>query len=171
MSNPDRGNFNSIYAAVPAGFVVVMTVVLIFKFNDISFPTYLLWIGIPVLCFILASLINFISQHVICDKIDAQKALLGGLPAVGTALVGLGLASISYCRIPVVSVFAPFYVNDTEENADGTDAAKKCCAPKLMLEKIEQENPGLKGISYAFYLFFSILFGVVVGNSMATVCI
>lgn len=256
MSNPERGEFNSVYAGLVGGIFVAMIVGLLFTLNP-SNLMYILWIGMPILFYILCISINFITQNIVCNNINAEKALLGGLPAVGAAIIGLGLSWVSYCRIPVASVFAPLFVggdsseNSTPKNATPGNATpgnapgnaqepgtpepgnvsslrnepplppviqpkkrvinsmnsksikssksnsiepplppviqprkqltvggannngsdnNKCCQPMFILEKIEQESPGLKGISYAFYLFFSMIFGTVIGNSMATVC-
>ena len=44
-----------------------------------------------------------------------------------------------------------------------------CCSPTFSLDGVEAQFPTIKGISYAFYLFFAICFGGVVGSSMPTV--
>jgi hypothetical protein len=44
-----------------------------------------------------------------------------------------------------------------------------CCSPTLSLDGIETQFPTVKGISYAFYIFFAICFGGVFGSSIPTV--
>lgn len=44
-----------------------------------------------------------------------------------------------------------------------------CCNPTFSLEGVETQFPTVKGISYAFYIFFAICFGGVIGSSMPTV--
>jgi hypothetical protein len=44
-----------------------------------------------------------------------------------------------------------------------------CCSPTFSLDGVEAQFPTIKGMSYAFYLFFAICFGGVVGSSMPTV--
>jgi hypothetical protein len=44
-----------------------------------------------------------------------------------------------------------------------------CCSPTFSLDGVEAQFPTIKGISYAFYLFFAICFGGVFGSSMPTV--
>jgi hypothetical protein len=44
-----------------------------------------------------------------------------------------------------------------------------CCNPTFSLDGVETQFPTIKGISYAFYLFFAICFGGVFGSSMPTV--
>ena len=48
-------------------------------------------------------------------------------------------------------------------------AGGSCCSPTFSLDGVEAQFPTVKGISYAFYLFFAICFGGVVGSSMPTV--
>jgi hypothetical protein len=65
--------------------------------------------------------------------------------------------------------------NSSENTKKGAENTQKggvrrqkggdCCSPTYSLEGIEAQFPTIKGISYAFYLFFSICFGGVVGLS------
>ena len=48
--------------------------------------------------------------------------------------------------------------------------SKECCIPKLSLEYIENKYPLVEGMSYGFYLMFSVLFGVVIGTGLSTIC-
>jgi hypothetical protein len=48
-------------------------------------------------------------------------------------------------------------------------AGGSCCSPTFSLDGVEAQFPTIKGISYAFYLFFAICFGGVFGSSMPTV--
>jgi hypothetical protein len=48
-------------------------------------------------------------------------------------------------------------------------AGGSCCSPTFSLDGVEAQFPTVKGISYAFYLFFAICFGGVVGSSLPTV--
>ena len=48
-------------------------------------------------------------------------------------------------------------------------AGGACCSPTFSLDGVEAQFPTIKGISYAFYIFFAICFGGVFGSSMPTV--
>jgi hypothetical protein len=110
----------------------------------------------------------------------AGSAALGGLTAAGIVYGGLGTSTISYCRIPIASVFAPIFVDgavDVVQNNSNmivpnskNSNSKACCSPKLSLKALEAKYPVLEGISYGFYVMFATLFGVVVSNSIALTC-
>lgn len=44
-----------------------------------------------------------------------------------------------------------------------------CCNPTYSLEGVESQYPIVKGLSYAFYLFFAICFGGIFGSSIPNV--
>jgi hypothetical protein len=106
--------------------------------------------------------------------------MLGSLPSLGTILAGLGIASISYCRIPVASVFAPMIIGqqvDITKNKSNTNInslknsnSKECCTPKLTLESVESKFPIISGFSYGFYVLFASLFGMIIGSGFSAIC-
>jgi hypothetical protein len=63
-------------------------------------------------------------------------------------------------------VMAPFFTPDTPTTGNNST----CCAPSPTLESIEATVPMVSGLSYGFYLFFSMLFGIVIGSGTAVVC-
>ena len=75
-----------------------------------------------------------------------------------------------------MSIIAPYYqTNFTDTNAitknkNSTLNISKCCSPTLLLETIETQNPEIRGAANSFYIFFGMLFGTVIGNSIATNC-
>lgn len=181
----DLDNVSSMSLAISVAIFILLITFALFQSRDLisSFVSFrlILWIGLPVITFLFVSIVNLISQFISCGSIQAGKAFLGGLPSVGTLLAGLGIASWSYARLPVASVFAPFYAGDTldivTQKTKNTNASlnrnhsgKRCCTPQITLEQIESQYPILQGYSYGFYVLFSILFGFVFGNSIATVC-
>ena len=109
MPNPDT-SISSIYAGIGCGIVIIMRYMCIFIFNtsSISTTTHTLII-IPIVAFIFSAITNFISQALKCNDIDSTKALLGSLPAIGTTLIGMLIAYFDKCRIPIVSIIAPYY--------------------------------------------------------------
>lgn len=167
--------------AFPAGVFLFMITLLLFQsFSKQPFFTILLWVGIPFLSFIMSVLVLMGAQTSVCDKIDAGKAFLGSIPTVVAVLIGLGISYISYCRIPVASVFAPMFVDrgidvvrsGSSQNVNAVRNTKNsaCCSPILTLEAIEDKFPMVTGLSYGFYIFFSSLFGLVIGAGTATAC-
>lgn len=183
MSNPDIKvpTTDSLTVAFPVAILFFLITLTIFQFKESLQPfKYILWISFPIITVIIVAATNAITQYVTCKTVNMGKALLGSLPSVGTVLLGLGISSISYCRIPVASVFAPLMIgqtidvtkdkNTTNINSLKNTNSKECCIPKLSLESIENKYPLIEGISYGFYMIFSILFGVVIGTGMSTIC-
>lgn len=183
MSNPDIKvpTTDSLTVALPVAILFFLITLTFFQFKESIQPfKYILWISFPIITVIIVAATNAITQYVTCKAINMGKALLGSLPSVGTVLLGLGISSISYCRIPVASVFAPLMIgqtidvtkdkNTTNINSLKNGNPKECCIPKLSLESIENKYPLIEGISYGFYMLFSILFGVVIGTGMSTIC-
>ncbi len=183
MSNPDIKvpTTDSLTVAFPVAILFFLITLTIFQFRESLQPfKYILWISFPIITVIIVAATNAITQYVTCKAVNMGKALLGALPSVGTVLLGLGISSISYCRIPVASVFAPLMIGQTIDvtkdkntvniNSLKNSNPKECCIPKLSLESIESKYPLVEGISYGFYILFSILFGVVIGTGMSTIC-
>lgn len=174
--------------AFPAGVFLFMITLLLFQsFSKHSFFTILLWAGIPIIAYIMSVLVLMGAQTSVCDKIDGGKAMLGSIPTVIAVLIGLGVSYISFCRIPIASVFAPMFVDQSVDvvrsvknntglqNLNSVRNSKNagkntCCSPIVTLEAIEDKFPMVTGLSYGFYVFFASMFGLIVGASTATVC-
>jgi hypothetical protein len=183
MSNPDIKvpSVDSLSIAFPISILFVLIIVFLFQLKDsISYFKLIIWIGFPIFTFLVVSVVNIISQYVTCRTINTGKAFLGALPSLGSILIGLGIASISYCRIPITTVFAPLIIGQSIDvtknkstvniNSLKNNNSKECCIPKLTLESIENKYPLITGLSYGFYVMFSILFGVVIGSGLSTIC-
>ena len=185
MSNPDTNsagpNVDSLMTGFPVAVLFFLITVVLFQFRDVFYSLeFVLWTAIPTLAFIITTAVNITSQYINCKKINVGKAMLGALPSFAATLIGLGISSISYCRIPVTSVFAPLLIGKTVDvtknkstttiNSLKNSNSKECCVPKLTLESIENQYPLIAGISYGFYIMFSILFGTVIGNSLSSIC-
>jgi len=183
MSNPDNTSisFDSLAVSTPLGIFFFLVTILLFMFRSSIGPFKLvLWIGLPLTVYIICSCVNLLTQYMNCRKIDAGKAFLGGLPSLGTVLLGLGLASISYCRIPIASVFAPLMIGKsvdvTKKNSTTTinslknSTSKECCTQKITLESIEAQYSIIAGAGYGFYVMFAVLFGLTIGNGIAAIC-
>lgn len=178
MSNPD-----SLTVAVPVSIFFLLITLALFQFRDsIPFFKRLLWIIFPVITLFIVSGVNMITQYVSCKKINANRAFLGTVPSLISIIIGLGIATIPYCRIPVATVIAPLIIGDTVDitmnklnsnvniNSLKNSNSKECCTPKLSLEKIESKYPLVLGLSYGFYVVFSVLFGVTIGNGISDIC-
>lgn len=171
MPNPDA-NYNSVYAGLVGGLVMGFICVAIFMNfnNDYDSAKWSLFIALPLSAAIISVIINFSSQKIVCDKIDAGKAFTGVYPPIIAILIGLLIPYFNRCRIPIASLFGPFYeTKNSNSKSNKTDLAS-CCPAPILLELIEKQKPYVKAASYSFYVFISMIFGVVIGNSMSTTC-
>jgi hypothetical protein len=183
MANPDTRSSvtDSLTTALPVSIFFVLITLLLFQFRD-SIPSFtlVLWLLFPGITFVITFMVNIITQYVNCNKIDAGKAALGALPSLGTVFVGLGISSITYCRIPIASVFTPLLVGKTVDITKNSSAvninslknsnSKECCVPKITLESVEDKYPLIAGLSYGFYVMFASLFGMVIGSGFSSIC-
>ena len=188
MSNPDIKNtsviapsVNSLYVAFPISIIFVLIIITLFYLKD-SIPQFnlVLWLAIPLAATVITGAANIIIQYTTCNTTDIGKALLGTMPTIAAIIIGLGISTISYCRIPIVSVFAPLFMKKTVDittnktnasvNSIRNSTSKECCSPKLNLLTIEQRYPILQGLSVGFYIMFSILFGMVIGTGTSRIC-
>lgn len=188
MSNPDNSklNIDSFVISTPVAIFFLSITIILFIFQGSIKQFHLfLWVGLPLFTYIVCSCVNMIVQYMSCKKVDAGRAFLGGLPSFGTVLLALGIASISYCRIPIASVFAPLIIGKdvdvTKKNSSANASAvninslknsnlKECCTPKMTLDTVETRYPIVAGIAYGFYVMFGTLFGLTLGNGIASIC-
>jgi len=188
MSNPDikTPTFDSLTTALPVAIFLFLITITLFQFkSSILYFNYILWIGFPIITVIIVGITNIINQYIACKTVNVGKALLGALPSMGTVLVGLLVSYTSYCRIPIASVFTPLLIGEYTDIVKGggggggggyknslkNSNSKECCTQNMMsLESVESRYPLIEGISYGFYMFFSILFGVVMGTGLSTIC-
>lgn len=183
MSNPDIKvpTIDSLSVAFPIAILFLLITIVLFQFRDgILYFNFVLWLGLPIITLIITTVVNIINQYITCKTTNVGKAILGAIPSLGSVLIALGIASISYCRIPVASVFAPLILGttvDVTKNKSNTNinslknnSSKECCIPKLTLETIENASSFVAGISYGFYVMFGILFGMVIGTGFSIIC-
>lgn len=175
MPNPDSSDGSFGYG-VATSVIIVIIVILFFKFlSQTPYFNIILYLGLPLIIYLLTSIVNIIVQYSSCKQMDVGKAFLYGLPSIGLTWLGLLISVISYCRIPVVSVFAPALVNKNDivvKNGVRNNSAnsKMCCGSQLTLETAEAVSPTLKGMAYSFYLFFTSLYGIILGNAFSAIC-
>jgi hypothetical protein len=182
MANPDtrETNVDSLTTGIPVAILFLSITVVLFQFRGFL-PAFniLVWVGLPFIIFAITTIVNVIYQYINCKTTNFGKGVLGALPSLGTAYAALGLASISYCRIPIASVFAPMIMNRSVNvsknrgvpiNSLKNSNSKECCTPRLTLESIEETYPIIQGISYGFYILFASLFGMVIGSGLSSIC-
>lgn len=162
MSNPGTRvgsvSINALSVAVPSGFILFIITLLLFQFKKtLSYFTIIVWLGLPIIGFLVATGMNAASQAMYCADTDSGKAFTGAIPSLFAVLIGLAISSISFCRIPVASVIAPLFVTDSTK-------------PMPSLETLEDTKPMVSGFAYGFYLFFSMMFGIVLGSGSALAC-
>lgn len=175
MANPDSTEVSSNMGGIMTlGLFIGIIVIILFNFQDKSYFNGILYGLIPIIIYILMSIVIYISK----TGTPMGKAFLGGLPTIGTTYFALLLCYISYVRLPVASVIAPLFLrtnaniirkpveksqNSTENPQKGGSRRQKggdCCSPTYSLEGIEAQFPSIKGISYAFYLFLLFVLAV-----------
>lgn len=162
MVNPD--DTSGIGGASIAG--IIMGLILFFSYPYLETNRIALYIGLPLLAYVIAFITHIITQYAVCEKVNVAKVAIGSVTSLVLSLVALLLASITMCRIPVISAFAPLFKDATTVPA----VKNSCCKKEESVEALETRNPNSKGVSYAFYMIFAMLFGVTYGNSIAVNC-
>ena len=110
MSNPDSSVVGNLSAIGILAVLAAICISFLFTFKDKSYFNYLLYGGLPILIYLLASIINIIAQQLSSKSINVGRAFLGGLPSLGTVYLSLLLSYVSYARIPIASAIAPLFL-------------------------------------------------------------
>lgn len=161
MSRPDKTSSFSMGLGILGGIMLMIVIGGIF-FYFTGTPLYLaLFTIVPLVGFILSALIHTQSQYQMCPALRGETILYGGVPTVVTTLIGMGIASIPFCRIPIASVVAPWVAKPP---------AAACCSPPPSLKEVEKAHPIIMAASYGFYTFFAMMFGVVIGSGISSEC-
>jgi hypothetical protein len=176
MPNPDNkittSTIETFGISLPLGFVYAILLMILFMNKD-NIPLFngVLWIIFPIIVFLLGTVVNIINQYISCHTVHAGNALLGAIPSLISVLVAMGIGSISFCRIPAVTVFAPFLVgNNVNIISNNGQSDKKCCPNTMSLSQVENSYPQLKGLAIGFYVIFGVLFGNVFGTGLSSIC-
>jgi hypothetical protein len=180
MANPDTNSSNLVTGVPIAIFFLLITTFIFLLRDSISNFNFVLWITIPILSFVVASVVNIVSQYINCKTTNIGKAMLGAISSIIGVLISLFVASITWCRIPVATVFAPLFVgksinitkNKSTYNVNSlkNNNSKECCLPKITIESIENAYPLIAGISHGFYVMFGMLFGIIIGTGVSSIC-
>jgi len=185
MDTPNQNDaVSSLAIAFPVALVVLLIVVMLYNFKEsINYFDIVFWAVILIAPYMIAVGVHFMTQQINCRKLDSGAAFKGGIATIVAMVVGMGISSLSWFRIPVASVFAPLILPDptTEvtvisnpvKNTGATQrggASGACCPPTRRLIDVETEYPMLVGLSRAFYLFFASMFGIVIGTNLSATC-
>lgn len=161
MSDPDTSS--SISNAIQASVIVYVIVILIFIFsNNSKYINYIIYLGIPLIIYILIVITNVMGQYNGCKTVNIGKAFYYGLPGILLSWVGLFISYFSWCRTPIASVLGPLVINSANVRNSGLS--------QYTLEYVESISPAIKGAGYGFYLFFMTTFGVIIGNGFSALC-
>ena len=175
MSDVKSVSANALLMAIPSAIMMAAVTMLLF-YNQSSMESIfwiVLCISLPVFAFIIATLMNLSSQYMTCRTITIGHAMSGAFSSVVAVLAGIGIASLSLCRIPIASIVYAFVSTPLPDSKD------TCCRSSTLevLEGNEAVDPDaiqqghlVKGASYSYYVFFSMLFGMVLGSGDAVVC-
>ncbi len=157
-TSPDDRTTGFTYGStVILAFIVLLTTILFFRyFSTTAGFQLMIWIGIPLIVYLVGGCLNLLGQYIACQSVDAGRAFLSSLVLLGTTLVALIISSFAILRVPVASVFAPLF------------ETKMPCNTGLI--PLEAKYPTLKGISYGYYLMWGILFGQIMNANFSAAC-
>jgi len=168
MANPDSTEASSNMGGIMTlAFFIGILVIILFNYQDKSYFNGILYGLLPAFIYGLMSIVIYISK----TGATMGNAFLSGLPTIVTTYLALLISYISYFRIPIASVFAPLFVDSStniinqplQKGGSKKQKGGACCSPTYSLQGVEAQYPAIKGISYAFYLFFGVCFGGVSG--------
>jgi hypothetical protein len=190
MANPDTSKSNSgfLYGSTIsyAVAVVLVNILLYFYMNSIPYFNFIYWLIFPILIYIGSMCVNMLGQVSSCGTAKPGQALLGGIPTIIGAYVGMALGQIKYFRLPVASAFSSLVtskpydlvLDSSEKITNSAEVITKACdaktnflcTPQMGLLEAERRAPMLKGISIGYYMFFGILCGQVVSSGLSQSC-
>lgn len=163
MSNPDSkisiytGSIGAIIVTLITGFITIY-------FSNTTYFIYLLFFVVIFVVFFGSIIISWSYKGA---DLDLGNAFKGAGISVGFVFIGLVISSISYCRLPITSLFSSYYGNADIQVQPSNNTHQQCCMSSVkFLEVIEKEYSGIKGFSYAFYLFFFSIYGFIIGGNI-----
>lgn len=167
MSSTDSlSSVDSLTYAIPTAVLVFLVSFALFQWEYVwPFFRVVLWLGIPLMVYLLTSVTTLLAQYSGCGTVRMGDVFLYSLPSAVFSLVALLVSYFSWFRIPIASAVAPLFVDTSAPGAN-----RGCCGPSMTLETMELQAPIVKGFSYGFYLFFSTIFGLLVSVGFAGIC-
>jgi len=165
---PDADSADSLTYAIPTATLVFLISFALIQWENLwSFFGVVLWLGIPILVYLITSTITLLAQYSGCGTVRIGDVFMYSVPSILLSWAALMISSFSVFRIPIASAVAPLFM-DTPPPTSNSGTA--CCAPPMTLETIEGKAPIVKGFSYGFYLFFSTVYGILVSIGFAGIC-
>lgn len=152
-ANQPDNNAAFIYTSTIALSIMLVISLIVLYMNQTfigSYFTTVIWGAVPLLTLIIGMSINMIGQKITCGAVNPGNAIKGALPVVGLLYAGLGLGQISYFRAPVASLFAQI--------------------PNVTVLDVEARYPYIKGAGVAYWAFWGVMLGQVIGSGTATIC-
>jgi hypothetical protein len=115
----------------------------------------ILYVAFPFIIFLLTVGAAIYSQYETSGTTNIATAFLGSLNMLKYLYIALAASYFTIFRAPVVAA-APFII--TPEKIKGIED----------VQTIENNNPSIKGVGIAYYVFFGILLGTIssLGSSM-----
>ena len=177
MPNPDIKQGTSYSFSFVIGILMfIITFFIISKMNtDEFYIKIILFFILSVIAYAISLLCNFALQLYMGKDIDSTIALKGAIPSGVSVFIGSILASISMCRIPVASLFAPLFMEESSEQPvanspepDSPGSVKVCHITNLTLEYVESQYKSIIGISWGFYTSISMVVGMMIGGGIIT---
>lgn len=161
---------DSFVYAIPISILVFFMVFMMFQWEyQLSYFSVLLYLGLPLMVYGLASLSTMMAHYSECSRMDAGQSFLHSLPSMGMTWIALGVSYFSWARIPIASAISPLFLGNTVDIVR-TSNSSHGCPPPTTLETIENNVPMVKGFSYGFYLFFSTLFSMLLSIGFSSGC-
>jgi hypothetical protein len=165
MSDPDKSSSAGYTygTSIVLGLFIGAMIMLLYLFTLRPMIQYmLLWVGIPLLSFLLSAGMSLGGQQLACGSIDVASAFLGSVWTPISVWIFLIISSFSIMRAPVISLFSVGETNCRKPRS----AVESVC-----LSDIEQKTPTYQGIARAYYVFWGIMFGQVVSSGFSQVCV
>ena len=184
--------------ATLGGFIVILVIIL-FNYHHSSSFYFLLYGGLPIIIYLLMFVVLYISKKNVDVKnafLSAVPTIGTTYLALFISYISFFRIPVASVFAPIfigstanivsqpVSESAPTNVKSANAaiatlpqviSKGGSHKRSKkqtggsCCSPTFSLDGVEAQFPTIKGMSYAFYLFFAICFGGIFGSSLPTV--
>jgi len=171
MVNPDtlRDTSSGFNGGLIGGLLISFVIMGIFTdYGSENFKIVLRCVTLAIVL-LLSVVILAYYQYMQCNTFSIKKLGYGSLVSVSVGAVGLVIASIPMCRIPVASVFAPILPINTARTCPViANQPASCCDKQMVLSDVECKQPFVMAVSYCFYMIFAMLFGIIGGKSYAT---
>lgn len=140
-------------------------------FDGIFFK--ILWLVVPLCVYLISAGISIAGQHFLCGSISLAKAFTTSLSTLGLLYTFLFIPyQFPVARMPVGSIFVSKFARSQRLLAHESDrrSLEFTRQPNPDLYQVENANPTLMGASFAYYAFWGIAFGQIIGSSLNAAC-